>query len=129
MIISMNKNDYKHDKVRTFSMRNHDRWYIMQVLTTFFYKVRKFSMSNHDRWYIMHFLTFFFKCQLRCINVINSKLYSFSLSFAHYEIFINSLFCLLQNLYYPKLPSCWNQSIDLLRKSIDWFLYDDKFGV
>lgn len=55
------KNDYRHDKVRTFSMRNHDHWYIMQVLTTFFYKVRKFSMSNHDRWYIMHFLMFFLK--------------------------------------------------------------------
>ena len=29
----------------------------------------------------------------------------------------------------PKLPSYGNQSIDLLRKSFDWFLYDGNFGV
>ena len=28
----------------------------------------------------------------------------------------------------PKLPSYRSQSIDLLRKSIDWFLYDGNFG-
>ena len=29
----------------------------------------------------------------------------------------------------PKLPSYRKQSTDLQSKSIDWFLYDDKFGV
>ena len=29
----------------------------------------------------------------------------------------------------PKLSSYGNQSIDLQNKSIDWFLYDDNFGV
>ena len=29
----------------------------------------------------------------------------------------------------PKLPSYRNQSIDLLCKSICWFLYDGNFGV
>ena len=28
-----------------------------------------------------------------------------------------------------KAPSYRNQSIDLHSKSIDWFLYDDSFGV
>ena len=29
----------------------------------------------------------------------------------------------------PELPSYRNQAIDLLCKSIDWFLYNDNFGV
>ena len=35
--------------------------------------------------------------------------------------------CLTHSM--PQLPSYRDHSIDLLRKSIDWFLYDANFGV
>ena len=72
-----------------------------------------------------------YKCFMKFMNVFPADIYLFKVNTGHIRIICENTFSANTYLFkvnVPVLPSYRNQSIDLLCKSIDWFLHEGNTG-